>query len=710
MQIRRLQRKLRRALIGVLALVTVLAVLPLSEPVYAEAEETAGHPPAFTYAEYDREGHELALYFDESFTIIADEASMESFLSSSISIARDGGDFLPLSGLGIQVRVGTGSSSVLTLYSQYGTPILNGMNSRIKINAGVLKDLDGHLNAEMTLDDVTPPRIESTAISSDYHEVTITFSEPIYDKSLSGGASRLGEKVYLLRNGSDSYEWEEIGEGDSVAIDGNKLILRYAESLTGSRNLIVLDNDALTDAIGNYSYDDLTTSLIAASGPEVDRTPPYRASTDLGNGGRDVIFVFNEEVTYNTDTLEILRGMIRYYQPGVTNGEIPVPDDTDIIFSGNTLTLRFQEPLFAVSQSYRSIFIPYGVIKDLAGNRSTSTIYSTLYPQSLELTTEYGGFANSGRWLMLAFSRSIADNTVADGVSQLKAKVTVSTDQGGSYAALGESDDIDIYENMLLIRFDEPVKAGSVRVRIEAEALRHPYDLIMNEAIDQVVAYNTPDFRGFFFSDAVSEFTFEDNAEWRTNVRDVLVYDDYTGAIRPLNPSDYTLTAGKLTINPGVFEQYIDYELIIQSDGYSAKSLEGEAMKSSELFYMTAPVLSKAGVITAKIDVLSFLDYYNYYYDGGPLGSAGRQSIVFELLDGTTPVSIVAADLTVRSGTYAAQFHVPDAATNPNYTVKAFIVSKFDTDVSSVGINLATVLTQAEWFKKQIELIMKYAD
>ncbi len=166
-----------------------------------------------------------------------------------------------------------------------------------------------------------------------------------------------------------------------------------------------------------------------------------------------------------------------------------------------------------------------------------------------------------------------------------------------------------------------------------------------------------------------------------------MIYDDNNYVVRQLNSSEYTLAAGELTINKGVFQEGSYYYITIDADGYSSKNFEGYAHISTELFYMTAPAVTKENGITAKVNIVLNNDDSDY---------TGTQAVVFELMNGTTPVSIVTANLKVNTGMYSANFNVTDAETNPNYTVRTFVVNKFNNDPASVGLNLATVKTQNE--------------
>lgn len=102
---------------------------------------------------------------------------------------------------------------------------------------------------------------------------------------------------------------------------------------------------------------------------------------------------------------------------------------------------------------------------------------------------------------------------------------------------------------------------------------------------------------------------------------------------------------------------------------------------------MTAPVVTSDNGITATIRL------FNNAYDEEV---NGNQIIIFELFSGTAPVSIVAANLKLNTGTYSANFNVGDAAVNPNYTVKAYVVSRYGNDPANLGLNLATVKTPLE--------------
>jgi len=298
----------------------------------------------------------------------------------------------------------------------------------------------------------------------------------------------------------------------------------------------------------------------------------------------------------------------------------------------------------------------------------------------------------------MVFDDNIVDSTLdGNGISHLQEKIKISMD-GTTFVDLDARDVVSIQGNRLVIIFHDMKKSGTVKVKILAGAITDEHQNAWNKEFIQVIAYNAPDLTGFLYSNAESELTFEDNDLWRSKVRNIEIYNNSTSAVRTLTSSEYTITAGKLTIIPGIFEKDQFYEIYINAEGYSSKYIYAVAHKTSEVLYMTAPVITTENGITAKINVLN-TDFYGILY-----GSMPTQSVIFQLMNGNTPVSIVAAAQKTTTGTYSATFNVSDAATNPNYSVRAFIVSKYDTDYTSVGTNMATVVSQTELILKQIEL------
>ncbi|MBW7453879.1 Ig-like domain-containing protein [Paenibacillus sepulcri] len=662
---------------------TVATVLTISPIAAHAAPDTV--PPTFTGAESSN-GESVYLNFDEAFTINApdglDETEITAYLKSKISVAADGEHFAPVSEQ--QSEVYQSESDQIYIDYDNDMQVILGAATIIKIASGTLKDQAGNLNEEMNLH-VSPPVIQSTAISSDNHDVTITFNEDVFDNT----DSNLGSSIYLIR-GTQS-NWKGLVEGDAVSIDSGKLQIHFAEALSGADNQISIDGNALKDSYGNVQADSRLTALITANAGGVDPAPAdttmpvYQSS--YFSSPQDLNIVFDEDVYNALENDESFLQNIQWYNSN--NWEYSLPADTTLTFSGHVATIHFAAPL--TGYQYYFSFYP-GHFKDAAGNISDASVNTEwFYQLNTEIGLSNGYFSHDGRWMSLEFysdsNSELVDYTLADGVSHLKEQITISTDHGLTYAALDELDTLLLKGNKITVFFHDGKKGGSIKVKVAANVVGFSNGYQRNLAIDQEIAYNTPDITGYVLSNAASEFVFADNAQWRSQVKVIRLYDDTVGTYRELNSSEYALTEGKLTIASGVFQEGHYYDFYVDAAGYSTKYFEGRAYKSSEVFYVTAPEVSALNGITAKINL------FNNAYEND---SIGNQTVVFELFNGSTPVSIVAANLKVNTGTYSANFNVNDAASNPNYTVKVFVVSKYSSEAAGLGLNLATVKTQLE--------------
>ncbi|WP_419875842.1 hemoblobin-interacting domain-containing protein [Candidatus Pristimantibacillus sp. PTI5] len=698
----RMKRTVSQWMAVALTAATVLSVSPV--PGYAAAIEgevtftalsvTDTTPPAFT-GSISREGDYVYLNFNEYFAINAPEGSSNeqtsAFLKSNISIATDGVHFSPF----MEQNSEAYKRRDQQLYLGYDNDmkIILGQNTVIKIAGGTLKDEAGNLNEEMNLQ-VSPPVIQSAEISSDNHDVVITFNEEVMDNTGTDPSS-LKNKISLIRN--NETDQKSLVEEDTVSIVSGKLHIHFAEVLKGESNQIVISSSALKDAQGNvYDANIMTPYIKANAGAEdpnpLDSTAPRFKNYVFSNSFHDLALVFDENVQIAPEDMANFKGSVQWYDTTVRNYVKGLPADSVVTVSGNTVNIHFETLVGEVNYFY---FYAMNLITDMSGNHLNYSEMETnwVYLNDLSPLHLNGGyFSNNGRFLSLDlrsyYSYNLIDLTMdADG-SHLKDRITISTDQGKTFSALSSNDVVFLQGNTIQVILQDGITEGSVQVKIAANTVADEHGYQQNSEINGTVAYNTPEFTGVFLSNTASEFVFEDNAAWRTHVTKIELYDYNENAYRTLTSSEYTLTNGKLVIQKGVFHENYYYRVRVEAEGYSSKYFEGAAMKSSEYFYMTAPAVTKVNGITAKINVLA----RGYQND-----TTGNQSVVFELFNGNTPVSIVAADLQVGTGVYSANFNVSDAAANPNYTVKAYIVSHFSDDPADVGVNLATVKTQSEF-------------
>ncbi|MGO4537785.1 hemoblobin-interacting domain-containing protein [Paenibacillus sp. 2TAB19] len=639
-------------------------------------------PPAFVGAE-SSDGDDVYLKFDESFTInVPNGGNADTFLASRISISSEGGAFVPFTSQAGQAY----QEDAAQIYLSYDNDvsIIAGPNTVIKIAAGTLIDEAGNLNAEMNVQ-VSPPVIESAEISSDNRDVTITFNKNVFDHT----NNYLKNYIYLARNTNSNSEG--LAEGDTVSIVANQLHIHFATALYGDSNQIIIQGNTLKDAYGNVQNSSRASALIQAHELEDDQTPPKLVNYLFTNSLHDLALIFDEEVTINEEDIAYFKQSVRLYLNyyGYYHG---LPADATVTISGSVVNIHFPTlPAGSVSVFY---FYGMNVMSDRAGNMYNGQI-ETQWVNVDDYIHPYinsGYFSKDGRFLSIDISTrsgELVDLTLDAQGSHLKDRITLSMDNGLTFSPLEADDVVTMAEDKIMIIFAERKTGGSIRVKIAANTVRdvHGYG-DANIELNEAIAYNTPDMTGYFLSNAASEFVFEDNSDWRSNVGSVMIYDNNYDTYRQLNSSEYVLSEGKFIVKQGVFQEGSYYYIRINAAGYSEKELSGNSYRSSELFYITAPVVTATNGITATLNLLS-----NAYNDD----TIGNQTIIFELFDGQTPVSIVAADLKIGTGTYSANFNVSDAATNSDYTVKAYVVSHYNNDPAYVGLNLATVKTQSEF-------------
>lgn len=641
-------------------------------------------PPAFIGAEKRNSGYEISLHFDESLQIsypadVTDETNEEAYLLSSLQIAQDGEHFSPLvNGL----AYGSVNGSKLVIGYNGDLKLVSGPKTKLKLAAGLLKDDSGNSTPELTLS-VSPPAIRSAELSADNHDVTVTFDRLVYATPFFG----LDELKSRIRLMDSSRNWNP-GAGDTASITGNKLLLHMEKALSGETTQISIQGGTLQDANGNYSNDNVVTAYLAAhaDGDIADTTPPEYVNYLLSPDLKDLTLIFNEDLAMSEEDIATFKNNV-YWRNNWMNQ--PLPSSSTVTVSGRTLTIHFE----SFSSSIYYIYGNLAAVKDLAGNYSNSS-FSTWYFQvnngnGISLQGGYvglkGGFL--GLYFGNPYSEELVDLTADEnGGSRLYDLISISSDNGATYQTLSAGDKVVLQGNQAGIFLKDPIKAGTVQVKIAAGAFIDSHRYRASGELKMTIAQSDSRLTGYLFSDADTVLKSDDDSGWSSRIRNVKVWDRWSGSgDRDLTGAEYSVAGGKLTIAKGVFLKDRRYLIEVEAEGYGTRAFDGEAFKSSDIFYMTAPAVTKTNGIAAKV----------FIYNQAQSDNAGTQSVVFELFDGTTPVGIASSELMVGTGTYTVKFNVSDAASKA-YTVKAFLVSSFDSGTMDLGLSLGTVKTQAE--------------
>lgn len=660
-----------------------------------------------TYSGYNiYNNSELRLNFTQGIlnNTLSDEA-----LKEAITISKDGG---PYTALGVNdtatianFNVGFSNFSAPngnSLNLHFFTPLApgsykvkiaaNALKSSIGIVAGELTTIDTD-NHSITISDIAGPLYQNVEVSTDRKTVTLTFDENLVDNTIyptqyydyniwqwvyGDPISHLRNNISIKRNQYEGYN--NLSTNDTIVISDNKLILTLETALSGKYNKISINSGTLRDELYNEQYAGVVTNNIDVS----LTTPPQYLDSTLDNLNQDWTLFFDKNIKNNTVSMDELKAAISLFIYG-GSVEKPIDSSTTVTIIDNKLVLHFATPLV---DNNISIHIAADVIADELNNALSDVITTNwLSPNNLyppELTNKTGYFTSHS--VRLAFDKDIADNTGdATGVL-LKAALTYSTDKGKTFSSLQADDIVTLNDDYIVIYFHNVIQ-GNLQIKIAGNTLKDTSGNILQSSIVTEDMNYAPTLMGSFFINGPIVLTFEDNPSWRSKIQRVALQESaYNWMERTLSPDEYTISAGKLTIHQGLLMEGTDYRVIVYADGFDDRYSDSmRAIQSQNSYYMTPVVMDTASGITAKVKILEN-------------ESTGHLNVIFQLMNGATPVSIVAAESdNFYAGTFTANFNVADAMTNPNYTVRAFVVSEYSNNPLSVGLNMASQITDAEY-------------
>lgn len=689
----------------------MLATLIFAAFSYAPAASAEPNPdmtpPVFVGAE-SGSGY-VTLHFNENIEAVPalpetidedDEAAVEAYRLSQIQIAQDGEHFSPLvNGL---AHLYWGESDFLTIGYDNGLQIVTGPKTRVKLAAGLLQDTNGNVLTEELNLSVSPPVIEGAAVSDDYKVITVTFDRNLQALATEEDKEALKSRISLI---GDPDKYFDLGENDSVTVIDDSLTITLDKPLSGANYQVRIYGGALKSAEGNYlnAEDSFITPYLQGGSTDTDgpEVLNYYFSDEL----LSLTLQFNEDVTISDADLATFKQNIKLYDWNQGNYTRPLPEDATVTVQGSEIKIHVTSIL---DSHYHNFQVNLTPVQDLHGNRNEETFYTeNIYVPNLSnpFVATWGSFQLGGKYLTIGFYNyyygfepgNLVDATIDQDGSHLKNEILISRDNGVNFMPLSAGDKVFLNDRRVDILLQDPISTGTVRVKIKAGALSDEHRIAVNEESEMLVGTEESVLSGYLFSNSDSELNFSGNAAWLAHAGSVIIWDDYAGSSRVLSASEYKIESGKVKIKKGVFAKGRNYQVGIQAEGYRFTYMWSKAILTSDVFYMTSPTVTKSGGITAKVFI-----YNNQSYNNNSLAmmnssnaNVGSQAVVFELFDGTTPVSIATAELAIGTGTYTAKFNIGDKDST-NYTVKAFVVSSFDSDTGYMGLNLGTVKTQAE--------------
>jgi hypothetical protein len=155
---------------------------------------------------------------------------------------------------------------------------LNGANNRIKIAAGIMNDIFGNTNGELTTSILSADKVGPTFVSTNLplkkanRTLAITLNESISNGFTSGKTAEnklaLRAAITIKTNGG---EFVALSFKDTVKISKNQLLINFATALVKDNIYQVKMNaEAIQDLTGNKSAEIITESFVVdTTGPKL---------------------------------------------------------------------------------------------------------------------------------------------------------------------------------------------------------------------------------------------------------------------------------------------------------------------------------------------------------------------------------------------------------------------------------------------------------
>lgn len=187
------------------------------------------------------------------------------------------------------------------------------------------------------------------------------------------------------------------------------------------------------------------------------------------------------------------------------------------------------------------------------------------------------------------------------------------------------------------------------------------------------------------FFESEIEFHFQHNEDWLSQIYSIEVnnveipLDSYT--IKESTDNNWS----KMVFNAGVLKAEHN-DVLIKANGYTNAHSEIWLHEAKQSYYTKEPLIDKKnGGLSASVQILRNNENNSY---------SSVATAVFQLMNGNIPVETVSFTTNELSyyHSFRAHFNLADATTNPNYSVKAFIITGDNLDDNNLGFNLVTTI------------------
>lgn len=325
-----------------------------------------------------------------------------------------------------------------------------------------------------------PLEIEVTqsnvSLNNTYNQLTVFFQENIVNNK----ADLIALKKTITYTGNAevaSPTYSALSANSSVKISKNTLIITFDPALpnTSANYRVKFAADALKDASGNKSTE-LTSSpfYINGAGPTI-------TNVTISKNRKNITLTFNKTPSIATAganaaaKLVSFKNTVTLQRSGAT-GYSTLDAKDKIAISGRTMVVTLNMALVA---SNNNLKIAANSLQDVGGNKSGElnprVDLDTTGPTISKVTV-------SGKNKVISIALKDGALNAFSGANKdvlLKAAVTLSTDGGANFSALGASDKVELVtgnpNGLLVITLNSAIGGSQNRIRIASDALRDAF-------------------------------------------------------------------------------------------------------------------------------------------------------------------------------------------------------------------------------------------
>ena len=332
---------------------------------------------------------------------------------------------------------------------------------------------DGGLSYSQMIEiDVTQANV---LLNDAYNQLTVYFEENFLNNKAT--YQTLKSEITMTSNAEAAIPtYSALPEGASVSIRTNTLIIKFSTPLpaTTANYRIKIAALALRDAFNNKSQEQISSPF------SIDGEGPKVVSVKVNKKKNFITIRFNKNATIASEGINLKAKQMAFknaIQLKRTGGNYAALGTRDVVkLSGRVMTIKLASVLTTTSNDLK---IAANQLQDIGGNKSgelnMKVDLDTTGPMIHKVTV-----VGKNKVIQISFKDGALNAfSGPTRLSLLKAAVKFSTDGGVNYAALAETDKVELLSGnkngLMMITLATAISGTQNRVRINTDALKDSF-------------------------------------------------------------------------------------------------------------------------------------------------------------------------------------------------------------------------------------------